>query len=114
MVRIQSGRPFLLTSGRQTLNQQDAGVVLNGISLAELQSMVNVRPGPDGGVYFFDERLIGSDGRANPALLAPPTTPGQQGQYVFLYGPGLWTADLGDREDVHDPTARSASTSRCC
>ena len=38
VVRIQTGRPFLLTSGRQTLNQEDAGVVLNGITVEELQS----------------------------------------------------------------------------
>lgn len=95
VVRIQSGRPFLLTSGRQTLNQQDAGVVLNGLTVEDLQSMINVRPGPNGGVYFVDQRLIGSDGRANPDLLAPPTTPGAQGQYVYLYGPAFWTADLG-------------------
>ena len=95
IVRIQTGRPFLLTSGRQTLNQQDAGVVLNGISVDDLQSMVNVRPGANGNVFYFDERLIGPDGRANPALLTYPTEPGQQGQYVYLYGPGLWTADLG-------------------
>ena len=38
IVRIQTGRPFLLTSGRQTLNQQDAGVVLNGITVEELQN----------------------------------------------------------------------------
>ncbi|MBI4476356.1 MAG: carboxypeptidase regulatory-like domain-containing protein, partial [Acidobacteria bacterium] len=29
IVRIQTGRPFLLTSGRWTVNQNDAGVVLN-------------------------------------------------------------------------------------
>ena len=64
------GRPFLLTSGRQTLNQQDAGVVLNGITVEELQKMVNVRPGPNGNVFYVDESLIGADGRANPAFLA--------------------------------------------
>jgi hypothetical protein len=95
IVKIQSGRPFLLTSGRQTLNQQDAGVVLNGITVDELQKMVNVRPGPNGNVFFFDEKLIGSDGRANPQFIAPPTTPGVQGQYIYLHGPGLWNADLG-------------------
>jgi hypothetical protein len=93
--RAQTGRPFLLTSGRWTFNQNDAGVVLNGISVKDLQSMVNVRPGPNGNVFFFDERLIGPDGRANIALLAPPTTPGERGQSVFLYGPGLWNIDLG-------------------
>jgi hypothetical protein len=95
IARLQTGRPFLLTSGRQTLNQYDAGVVLNGITVDELQSMVNVRPGPNGNVYFFDERVIGPDGRANPSLVAPPTTPGELGQFVYLYGPGLFNMDLG-------------------
>lgn len=95
IVRVQSGRPFLLTSGRWTVNQNDAGVILNGISAKDLQKMVKVRPGPNGNVYFFDERLIGPDGRANPALLAPPTTPGEWGQFVYLYGPGLVNADIG-------------------
>jgi len=95
IVRIQSGRPFLLTSGRQTLNQQDAGVVLNGITVEDLQKKVNIRPGANGNVYFFDADLIGPDGRANPQLLGYPTTPGQQGQYVYLYGPGMWVADMG-------------------
>ena len=95
IARVQTGRPFLLTSGRQTLNQQDAGVVLNGITVDELQKMVNARPGPAGNLFFFDEELIGADGRANPQFLGYPTTPGQQGQYVYLYGPGLWTVDLG-------------------
>jgi hypothetical protein len=95
IVRIQSGRPFLLTSGRQTLNQNDAGVVLNGISVKDLQNKMNVRPGANGNVFFFDADLIGADGRANPQFLAYPTAPGQQGQYVYLYGPGMWTADLG-------------------
>ena len=40
-------------------------------------------------------KLIGSDGRANPEYLRYPTNPGEQGQYVYLYGPGLWTPDLG-------------------
>jgi hypothetical protein len=93
--RWQSGRPFLLQSGRQTLNQNDAGVVLVGITEKELQDMVKVRPGPNGNVYFFDERLIGADGRANPAFLTYPTEPGQQGQYIYLYGPGLVVADIG-------------------
>jgi len=93
--RMQSGRPFLLQSGRQTLNQNDAGVILNGITVDQLQDMVKVRPGPSGQVYFFDERLIGPDGRANPEFLRYPTEPGQQGQYVYLYGPGLVVADIG-------------------
>ena len=92
---MQTGRPFLLTSGRLTVNQRDAGVILNGITVEQLQDMVEVRPGPNGNVYVFPQQLIGSDGRANPLLLAPPTTPGEFGEFVYLYAPGLWNVDIG-------------------
>jgi Carboxypeptidase regulatory-like domain len=101
IVRWQSGRPFLLTSGRQTVNQMDSGVILNGITVEELQKMVKVSAPPAGepfnvgNVLYLDPRLIGSDGRANPEFLRYPTTPGERGQYVYLYGPGLIVADLG-------------------
>lgn len=94
IARIQSGRPFFLTSGRSTYNQFDAGVVLNGISVGELQKLVKVRPGPNGTELYFDPKLIGPDGRANPQYLLSPTTPGELGQRIFLYGPGLWNLDL--------------------
>jgi hypothetical protein len=94
IVRMQSGRPFLLTSGRQTVNQRDSGVILR-IPLDELQKKVNVRPGPNGNVYFLDADVIGPDGRANPDYIGFPTTPGEFGQIVYLYGPGRWTVDLG-------------------
>jgi hypothetical protein len=69
--------------------------VLNGVTVKDLQKMVNVRPGPNGNAYFLDARLIGPDGRANPEFITNPTTPGVLGQRVFLYGPGLWNVDLG-------------------
>ncbi len=105
VIRVQSGRPFLLQSGRQTFNQFDSGVILNGITVDDLQKMVNVRPGPNGNVFFFDEALIGADGRSNGSLLTYPTTPGEQGQYVYLYGPGLWTADFGLAKTFNLPGA---------
>ena len=95
IVVVQSGRPFYLTSGRQTTNQYDAGVVLNGISVKDLQKMVGRHPGPNGTVLLFDSSLIGPDGRANPQYLTSPTTPGELGQQVFLYGPGFWNLDFG-------------------
>ena len=95
IIRIQTGRPFLLESGRQTLNQEDAGVILNGITVDELQKMVGVSPSTNGFVYYLDQRLIGPDGRANPAFIGSPTEPGQQGQYVYLYGPKMVTVDIG-------------------
>jgi len=109
IARAQTGRPFLLTSGRLTVNQRDAGVVLNGITVEELQNMVTVRPGPNGNVFVFPESLIGSDGRANPQFLAPPTTPGQFGQFIYLYGPGLWNVDFGLAKHFDLSGARSVS-----
>ncbi len=95
IVRLQSGRPFYLTSGRLTFNQYDSGVVLNGISVADLQQMIKVGPGPNGTELFVDTKLIGADGRANPQYLLPPTTPGEHGQRIWLYGPRFWNVDLG-------------------
>src|SRR6185503_5864768 len=40
IARVQSGRPFFLTSARNTYNQFDSGVVLNGITVEELQKMI--------------------------------------------------------------------------
>ncbi|HEY7497313.1 MAG TPA: carboxypeptidase-like regulatory domain-containing protein [Vicinamibacterales bacterium] len=101
IVKVQTGRPFLLTSGRQTFNQQDSGVILNGITVADLQKMVKVSTPPAndsrfpvGNVLYLDPRLIGADGRANQDYIRYPTTAGELGQYVYLYGPGLVVADL--------------------
>ena len=57
--------------------------------------MVKVSPATNGFVYYLDQRLIGPDGRANPEFIASPTEPGQQGQYVYLYGPKMVTLDIG-------------------
>jgi hypothetical protein len=73
------------------VNQRDAGVVLNGITVKELQDMVTVRPGPNGNVYVFPEIADRHRWPRNPQFLAPPTTPGEFGQFIYLYGPGCGT-----------------------
>ncbi len=93
IIRGNSGRPFELISGRSTVNQRDGGIVLVGITPDKLQSLINTRPGPNGTRLFVDPSLIGSDGRANPSLLTVPTTPGQYGQFLYLYGPSFWNVD---------------------
>ena len=93
--RMQSGLPFKLSSGRLTVNQSDAGVVLSGTTTAsDLQKLVGVFKGSGPDVFFLDPKLAGSDGRANSAFLAPPTTPGEFGSFVYLYGPRFVTTDL--------------------
>jgi hypothetical protein len=96
IARVQSGRPFFLTSGRNTFNNFENGVVLApGVTVDQLQDLVGVFPGPNGTKLFFDPSLIGADGRASPQFLLSPTTPGERGQRIFLYGPGYWNVDLG-------------------
>jgi hypothetical protein len=92
--RMQSGLPFKLSSDRMTVNQSDSGVIMNGVTASDLQKMVGVfKSGPD--VYFLDPKLADSDdGRASSSFLSPPTTPGQFGAFVYLYGPKFVTIDL--------------------
>ncbi len=43
---------------------------------------------------WVDPRLVGPDGRANPEYLTVPTTPGEQGQLLFLRGKNTWNLDM--------------------
>lgn len=101
IVRLQSGTPFKLSSGRSTFNENDSGVFLNGITTGDLGKMLNnALPGPNGTVMLADAKLIGSDGRANPQYLISPSTPGVLGQSIFLYGPKLFNLDLSMTKTV--------------
>jgi len=101
ITRLNSGRPYLLTSGRATFNQNEAGIILKEISLAELQKkMRQFSPGPNRNAYHADPTLIGPDGRANPRFLAVPTTPGQLGQLIYLYGTPLVVNDLAILKEI--------------
>jgi len=94
ILSAQSGSPFRLSSGRQTLNQEDAGVILApGVTVADLQRMIGNFPGPGVNRLFFSPELIGTDGRANPAFLLAPTTAGEQGQIIYLRTPATWSLD---------------------
>jgi hypothetical protein len=121
--RIQSGTENQLTSGRFTVNGSDSGVVLNGITAQQLQSMVGVYPssipcstpsatcGMVNGqlvtpvVYFLPPNLAqnsacafgtcptGSSFSPGSPFVGPPTTPGQFGQFVYIRGPMFWDVD---------------------
>lgn len=104
IVTAQSGRNFKLQSGYNTFNYSnatwpdasDSGVVLNGITRSQLQSKIGVYPGPNPSepTVFFPSSLLTPNGNANPSLLAPPTTPGQLGQFITLTGPLLFNTDI--------------------
>lgn len=93
--RWNSGRAYMLTSGRGTFNQRDSGVILNGLTVAQLQDrMRQFSPGPNRNAYHVDPTLVAADGRANPQVLQVPATPGQLGQYIVLYGNPLVVNDM--------------------
>jgi hypothetical protein len=98
IIRLQSGSPFRLVSGRLTFNGSatplSSTILLKGISQSELQKMMKIRKTENGRVYFFPQELIGTDGRANPDVFASPTTPGELGAFFFVHGPPFYKADL--------------------
>lgn len=115
--RIQSGTPTQLTSGRFPFNTSTGGVVLQNITAAQLQSMMSIRkttaPTGNGVIYFLPQSLINNSLAANQIkgtldptqpYIGPPTTPGQIGDQVYLYGPWfqLWDVSLTKRTRIHE------------
>jgi Carboxypeptidase regulatory-like domain len=96
--RWQTGRPALLVGGLGgTVNQNDGGVQLNGITMKQLQSEVGVyktaSPAP-GAVWYIPQQLLGEQGQGvNTATISPCTTPGQFCGRDFLYGPHFFRSD---------------------
>jgi len=107
-LRLQSGTPSLLSSGRLTFNNRDSGVVLRNITQDQLQKLVKMRKETvcdstgqcQGVVYYLPKSLVDNTLAAfeintltlNPAApyIGPPTKPGEFGSRIYLYGP--WTS----------------------
>jgi len=111
VARIQSGAPTRITSGRLTYNNRESGVVLFNMTQQQLQDMVKIRKTSvcttagvcQGVVYWLPQDVIdntlaafelGGKTLANldstKPYVGPPTTPGQLGMNLFVYGP--WTS----------------------
>jgi hypothetical protein len=112
VARIQSGAPTRLTSGRQTFNNRESGVVLYNITQQQLQELVKIRKTSvctpatgvcQGVVYWLPQNIIDNTLAAfevggktlanldlNAPYIGPPTTPGQLGANLYIYGP--WTS----------------------
>jgi hypothetical protein len=86
---FQSGAPLLLLGGNDTFNDYgDGGIVLNGVTASQLQDSVGKYPiAGETSVAFINPKYLLPSGGANPAFIAPNTTPGTFGQRVWLYGP---------------------------
>jgi hypothetical protein len=100
ITRWQSGRVTLLTSGLGgTFNQNDPGIIMNGVTTQQLQAQLGVfktaTPAP-GAVWYVPFSLLDSNHqRANPAILQSCNRPGQFCNFVFFYGPPFFKADIG-------------------
>ena len=55
---------------------------------------MTIRSGPNKNISFVSPALVGAGGRANASVVAVPTTPGQLGQIIYLYGPRYVQADM--------------------
>lgn len=106
ILRWQSGSVQLLTSGRATVNQFDSGVTLVGMTNDQFQDMIKIRKDPEaalrGTVFWLPDAFIENTLRAfglRPGTpqgphLAPPTTPGDFGSFLYFYGPSFFRADM--------------------
>jgi hypothetical protein len=96
---IQSGSPIPLTGGFQTVNVNGGpvgnGVYLApGVSLSQIQDSLTGSQGPVTNRYTVDTKLIGPDGRASTSYFITPSTPGQFGQFLYIYGKNYWSWDI--------------------
>lgn len=111
IARMQSGTPFQLTSGRNGMNAQETGVVLNNITLPELQSMVQMRKITAstglGQVMWLPQSFIDNSNAAfelngktwanldtTKPYVGPQLSPNQFGYKVFLYNPWQYHLDM--------------------
>ena len=100
IISLQSGNPALLGGGYNTVNGNDSGINLNGITTSDLQSMVGVYRSGNPWVTLFDRKLIGANGAANPAYLMPATTAGVFGYRPYVWGPGWYNIDLSVNKSI--------------
>jgi hypothetical protein len=93
ILKRQSGVPFLLTGGTGTFNDSgESGVVLEGITQAQLQAKTGVYRTGMNYFYFLDPSLLNANGSA--AKIGPASTPGVFGNFIYLYGPRYFNTDL--------------------
>ncbi|MGH9486003.1 MAG: carboxypeptidase regulatory-like domain-containing protein [Terriglobales bacterium] len=103
-ILLQSGRPGLLTGGYETFNNEDSGVVLNGMSQQQLQSELGVyksaSPAP-GAVWYFPQSALGASGQyTNTSVLAPCGTAGVECQRMFIYDAPFFMPDFSLVKDT--------------
>ncbi|MGB6482620.1 MAG: carboxypeptidase-like regulatory domain-containing protein [Candidatus Acidiferrales bacterium] len=90
IISWQSGMPFWIQGGYDTFNNEDGGVILNGVNASQIQKNV--------GVYStasspYAPVWLNPNFNATSAI-QPNTNPGTIGQMLFLHGPGFFNTDI--------------------
>jgi hypothetical protein len=96
IVTWASGEPHLFTGGTSTVNGNDSGIALTGVTPSELQKQLHPRfiPGKPY-VSLFDPKYINqASGQANTAYISPASTPGQFGRLLWLHDPSNFNTDI--------------------
>jgi hypothetical protein len=89
ILTYQTGDPHLLTGGTYTVNGNDSGVTLTGVTASQLQKQMKIRPGTAGSgrVNLFDSKYYASGGRSNTTYIGPNYNAGQFGSLLWLHDP---------------------------
>jgi hypothetical protein len=92
----ETGDPHLFTGGTNTVNQNDSGIALTGVSVSQLQSQIRVRASAAGSgrVSLFDPKYLSGQGQANSQYISPQFTAGQFGTLMWLHDPKWINTDL--------------------
>jgi hypothetical protein len=90
IITWQSGLPFWIQGGYDTFNNEDGGVVLNGVSASQIQKNVGVyiTPSSPYAPVFLNPNFNAT------SVIQPNTNPGTIGQMLFLHGPGFFNTDI--------------------
>ena len=92
ILKRQSGVPVLLSGGTSTVNGNESGVVLKGVTKAQLQAGAGIYRTGSNYFYFLDPSLLNPDGSA--AKIGPAATPGVFGDFIYIYGPAYFNTDF--------------------
>src|SRR2546429_311998 len=103
IITYQTGLPFKVTGGYSTFNNiADGGVVLNGITVSQLQDAVGVYRTGRNFVSLINPKYLVSPtgGGVNPAFITPNTTPGTIGVIPWLHGPHTVTTNVSLTKNI--------------
>ena len=93
IIVLQTGAPFQINGGFDTLNQNDSGIYVDGSTMGALQKSVGVHKTGNPWVELFGPQFIAPSGAAAPAL-APANVAGVLGYRPYIYQPSWYNVDL--------------------